>query len=77
MAFFRGDRWYGAQVDMCHLGSVRNGIPKPSKFRCTKVAAAIFKTALQSLPARRKEHNEIRSSSVYPRLAPPPPSPLM
>ena len=53
---FCGEERYGAQVDMCHLGLVGSGIPNPSNFRSTRVAAATFRPLLTPLVAGLNEY---------------------
>ena len=48
---FRGEERCGAQVDMCHFGLVGSGIPNPSNFRATHMAAATLRPALTPLVA--------------------------
>ena len=54
--FFRREERSGAQVDMCHLGLVGSGNPKPSNFRSTRMVAATVRPLLTPLVVGLSEY---------------------
>ena len=59
---FKGDKRYGAQLDMCHLGIVGSGIPRSSIFWTNRVAGATFGPSLLPLVAQLNEHGNLSAA---------------